>query len=81
MRSALLRRVVEARSCLISTTSAEARGIHLPLVLIILTLAGNGAPSIRKLSPCVWFVWLIKSVGMAVSSRFSPTTCGRVIST
>jgi hypothetical protein len=80
MRSALLRRVVEARSCLIGTC-AEARGVHLPLVLILFTLASNRSSSIGKLSPCVWFIWFIESIGMTIGCRFSSATYCCVIST
>lgn len=81
MGSALLWRIVKARSCCVRTR-AKAGVVHVGFVLVILCLSTNDGPSsVGKFTSCIGFIWLVESVGMTISCRFSSSTCGRVIST
>ena len=78
MGSALLWGVVKPRSCLICSL-AEAWGVH-PIV-VILVLASDGASSTWKLASGIGFVWLIESVSVAISCRFTTSASRRMVST
>jgi hypothetical protein len=80
MGSALFRRIVKARSCLVMTL-ANAGVVHVGIVLILFCLSRDGASSVGELSSCIGLIWLVQGVGVTISCRFSSTACGSVIST
>lgn len=77
VRSALLWRIVKARGSGVGV-GAEAR-LDLTLILIVLALARDGSSPVGELASGIWLVWLVESVGMTISCRFSSSANGRVV--